>query len=207
MQPSMFNVQVPLPERNEVFLMNTFSDAQLLVSSDVTGLLDRIRNGDSTFDASERETIESLVENGFLVDSRENEQQALGEYFTNLREDTEQLRVTVLTTLQCNFACDYCIQGDHGEYNKTASKMSMETAERLVGWIEDRLDVVRPKKFVLAFFGGEPLLNLPVMYLIAERAHQLCEARGVQILINVITNGLLLTPEVVNRLLPFGLNG
>ncbi|HKC57629.1 MAG TPA: hypothetical protein VKC35_15945, partial [Vicinamibacterales bacterium] len=108
MQPSMFNVQVPLPERDEVFLMNTFSDAQLLVSPDVTGLLERVRNGESAFDAGERETIESLVENGFLVDSREDEQQALGEYFTNLREDTEQLRVTVLTTLQCNFACDYC---------------------------------------------------------------------------------------------------
>jgi uncharacterized protein len=207
MQPSIFNVQVPLPERNEVFLMNTFSDAQLLVSQDVTGLLDRIQKGESTFDAEEHETIESLVENGFLVDSRQQEQQALGEYFTNLREDTDQLRVTVLTTLQCNFACDYCIQGDHGEYNKTASKMSLETAERLVGWIEDRLDVVQPKKFVLSFFGGEPLLNLPVMYLISERAHAMARARGVQILINIITNGLLLTPEVVDRLLPYGLNG
>ena len=29
MQPSMFNVRVPLADRNEVFLMNTFSDAQL----------------------------------------------------------------------------------------------------------------------------------------------------------------------------------
>ena len=207
MQPSIFNVQVPLPERNEVFLMNTFSDAQLLVTPDVTGLLDRIRKGEHAFDTEERETIESLVENGFLVDSRESEQQALGEYFTNLREDTEQLRVTVLTTLQCNFACDYCIQGDHGDYNKTASKMSLETAERLVGWIEDRLDVVQPKKFVLSFFGGEPLLNLPVMYLISERAHAMARARGVQILINIITNGLLLTSDVVARLLPYGLNG
>ena len=207
MQPSMFNVQVPLPERDEVFLMNTFSDAQLLVSPDVTGLLERVRSGESAFDAGERETIESLVENGFLVDSREREQQALGEYFTNLREDNEQLRVTVLTTLQCNFACDYCIQGDHGEYNKTASKMSLETAARLATFIEERLDTVKPEKFVLSFFGGEPLLNVPVIYLISERAHAAASARGVKILINIITNGLLLTPEVVDRLLPFGLNG
>ena len=34
-----------------------------------------------------------------------------------------------------------------------------------------------------------------------------CQARGVAMLINIITNGLLLTPEVVDRLLPFGLNG
>jgi hypothetical protein len=106
MQPSIFNVQVPLPERNEVFLMNTFSDAQLLASPDVAELLDRIKHGEQTFGADERETIDSLVENGFLVDSREDEQQALTKYFTDIREDTEQLRVTLLTTLQCNFACD-----------------------------------------------------------------------------------------------------
>ena len=43
MQPSMFNVRVPLEDRNEVFLMNTFTDAQLIVSRDVAALLDRTR--------------------------------------------------------------------------------------------------------------------------------------------------------------------
>src|SRR5438128_7590792 len=171
MQPSIFNVQVPLPESNEVFLMNTFSDAQLLVSSDVTGLLDRIKKGQDTFDAEERETIDSLVENGFIVDSRETEQGALSEYFTNLREDTEQLRVTILTTLQCNFACDYCIQGDHGDYNKTASKMSLETAARVADWTESRLDSLAPTSFVSTFCDGVPLPNLPVAVYLAE---QLC---------------------------------
>jgi len=41
MQPSMFNLRVPLPASDEVFLMNTLTDAQLLVSSDVAALLDR----------------------------------------------------------------------------------------------------------------------------------------------------------------------
>ena len=43
MQPSMFNVRVPLDDQNEVFLMNTFTDAQLIVSTDVAALLDRTR--------------------------------------------------------------------------------------------------------------------------------------------------------------------
>src|SRR5437763_8998335 len=118
MQPSMFNMEVPLTERIEVFLMITFSDAQLLVSQDATGLLDRVKQGQDTFDAEERETIDSLVENGFIVDDRETEQGALKKYFADMREDTDQLRITILTTLQCNFACDYCFQGDHGDYNK-----------------------------------------------------------------------------------------
>jgi uncharacterized protein len=207
MQPSIFNVQVPLPERNEVFLMNTFSDAQLLASPDVTGLLDRIKRGEQTFGADERETIDSLVENGFIVDSREDEQQALTKYFTDMREDTEQLRITLLTTLQCNFACDYCFQGDRDDYNKFAAKMSMEQALEVGQWIEGRLEAVHPEKFVITFFGGEPLLNLPVMYYLAERCHGMCEERGVKMVINIITNGLLLTEEIVDRLQPLGLNG
>jgi uncharacterized protein len=60
---------------------------------------------------------------------------------------------------------------------------------------------------VLTLFGGEPLLNLPVAYYLAERCHELCTARGVQPGISLITNGLLLTPEVVERLNPYGLYG
>jgi uncharacterized protein len=113
----------------------------------------------------------------------------------------------VLTTLQCNFACDYCIQGDHGDYNKTATKMSLASAERVAAWVESRMDATAPSGFVLTFFGGEPLLNLPVMYFLAERLWASSSRRGVHMQINVITNGLLLTPEVIDRLEPCGLNG
>ncbi len=81
MQPSMFNLQVPVAERGEVFLMNTFSDAQLLVSPDVAGLLDRLSLGDGTFNAEEREALDALVENGFVVESRERERASLTQYF------------------------------------------------------------------------------------------------------------------------------
>ena len=207
MQPSRFNVQVPLPDRNEVFLMNTFSDAQLLVSPDVAELLERVSHGQSRFDGEERDTVDALVENGFVVESRDEETRSLDQYFHTLREDTEQLRVTVLTTLQCNFACDYCFQGDHGDYNKFAEKMSLETASKVVDWIEERMDTLRPEKFVLTLFGGEPLLNLPVAYYLAERCRDLCTERGIQPGVSLITNGLLLTPEVVDRLVACGLYG
>ena len=207
MQPSMFNVRVPLDGRDDVFLMNTFSDAQLIVSRDVADVLDRIAHGERQFAADEREAIETLVDNGFIVESRAADHQALDEFFHNVREDRSQLRVTVLTTLQCNFACDYCIQGDHGDYNKHAAKMSLETAARTAEWAEQRLDAIAPSSFALTFFGGEPLLNLPVLFYLAERLAESCRIRGVRMIINIITNGLLLTPAIVDRLAPLGLNG
>ncbi len=115
------------------------------------------------------------------------------------------MRVTVLTTLQCNFACDYCFQGDHGDYNKHADRMSLDDSARLADWIEQRLDELKPKRLTITFFGGEPLLNIPVVYDQAERAFAACQKRGVTLALGIITNGLLLTEELVDRLLPYGL--
>ena len=206
MQASMFNVRVPLEASGDVFLMNTFTDAQLIVSQDVVDLLDRVDvAGD--FSEVERATIEQLTEHGFLVQDRDSEREQLKGFFREVHDGTDTLKVTVLTTLQCNFACDYCIQGDHGEYNKNAAKMSPEMAARVAAWVEGRIDSIHPGRLVVTFFGGEPLLNLPVLYYLAERLHASCRDRGVEMLINIITNGLLLSRELVERLNPLGLNG
>jgi uncharacterized protein len=209
MQPSMFNVRVPLDARDETFLMNTITDAQLVVSSDVIDLLDRLAAGAAAeeLDREARGAFELLRENGFLVDSRDADRHNLDTYLGEVKSDSSEVNVTVLTTLQCNFACDYCFQGDHGDYNERADRMSLQTSARVAAWIERELDRVGPDKFVLTFFGGEPLLNLPVMYDLAERAWRAASERGITLYTNIITNGLLLTPDVVDRMLPFGLNG
>lgn len=134
MQPSMFNVRVPLPDRDEVFLMNTLTDAQLIVSEDVATLLDRLEEGARPDDlgAEERDAIGTLQQHGFVAESREQERTDLERFFTEFREDTSELRITLLTTLQCNFACGYCYQGDHGDYNAKAAKMSLQTDRKSV---------------------------------------------------------------------------
>jgi uncharacterized protein len=208
MQPSIFNVRVPLREKSDVFLMNTLTDAQVVVPASVVSLLDSLpgRAGQS-FDEDERETLATLADLGFVVESREADRRALDAYFDAIRHDTTHLRLTVLTTLQCNFACDYCFQGDHGDYNKHAHKMSLETAADVVAHAERQLDTLKPERLTVSFFGGEPLLNLPVVYFLAERLHAATAARGVTLGLTIITNGLLLTPEVVDRLVPYGLRG
>ena len=210
MQPSIFNKLVPLAGRDDSFLMNTFTDAQLVISRDVVELLDRVGTAPdlaATLDDTERSALRDLIEHGFIVKDRVTEREALNRFFHGVREDTSELRVTLLTTLQCNFACDYCFQGDHGDYNAHAEKMSMATAHRLGEWLEMKLDELGSSRFTLTFFGGEPLLNQPVMFETAERLWRATQDRGVEMRTNVITNGLLLTPEVVDRLEPFGLDG
>lgn len=208
MRASRFTVATPVPGTGETFLFNSLTDSQIVVSEDVVRLIAQVDRGElKTPDAQTRAAIAQLADLGFLVESREAENAALEDFFRDLREDATQLRVTLLTTLQCNFACDYCIQGDHADHNATAAKMSLDTASRVADWMESRLDALGSPRFTLTFFGGEPLLNLPVVYFLAERMWAACTRRGVEMRINVITNGLLLTEAVVDRLLPYGLAG
>ncbi len=214
MQPSIFNVRVPLRDQSDVFLMNTLTDAQIIAPPEVVSLLDsleaRTRTGGPVarpFDEEEREALTTLTELGFVVDSHDADRRALDAYFDTVRHDSTALRLTVLTTLQCNFACGYCFQGDHDDHNRHAHKMSIETAAEVVVHAARQMDEIRPEKLSVTFFGGEPLLNLPVVYYLAEHFKAAATARGVRLSISIITNGLLLTPDVVDRLLPFGLTG
>jgi uncharacterized protein len=193
-----------------VFLMNTLTDAQLVVSSDAARLVEQPSDADANAANSGddvRDALATFTEHGFLVQDHASEQAALALRFREFREDTSQLRITILTTLQCNFACEYCYQGDRVDAGRPAPTMSIETSAQVVAWIASQLDAVGPRRLVLTFFGGEPLLNTAAMFDLAERCWQATQARGVQQLVNIITNGLLLSPEIVDRMLPFGLNG
>ena len=67
------------------------------------------------------------------------------------------------------------------------------------------MEDVRPKELIVTFFGGEPLLNLEAVKYISKTLYHESEKRGVVLKIAIITNGLLLTEELVNTLKPFGL--
>lgn len=191
-------------------MLNTLSDAQVVVSSDVVALLDRLEAAapaETTVASDDRETLETLEQHGFVVGQPSSERAALESRFVEFREDASELRITILTTLQCNFACGYCYQGDHGDGLQTARTMSLDTAAQVAAWIARQVDEVKPRRLVLTFFGGEPLLNMPVMIALAKRCWRHAESRGVRQLVNIITNGLLLTTDIVNRMTPFGLNG
>jgi uncharacterized protein len=159
MQPSMFNLRVPIAGREEVFLMNTLTDAQLVVSHDVASLLDRAVHGElNDLDAEQHRAVDVLRDNGFLVANRYADREALDLFFATIRGDRSELHITVLTTLQCNFACDYCFRATTATTTSSPTNVDGNRAAGIVGssanWI------ACSPALVVMFFGGEPLLNL-----------------------------------------------
>ena len=97
----------------------------------------------------------------------------------------------------CNLRCGYCFAGT-GEYGGKRELMSREVGEAAVEYI-----VAHSKNRVhceIDFFGGEPLVNLPVVKYVTEYVRRREKETGKIFKLTLTTNGLLLDEEVRNWL-------
>ena len=98
----------------------------------------------------------------------------------------------------CNLACKYCYCGVCRDKLPNKGLMPLETALRAVDKLFAKAD---PKTDVrITFFGGEPLLNKPVIARVVERCNALAAERGLKAGFSIMTNGTLIDDETVEML-------
>ncbi|ABX43038.1 Cys-rich peptide radical SAM maturase CcpM [Lachnoclostridium phytofermentans] len=111
--------------------------------------------------------------------------------------------VIIQVTQGCNLRCAYCAYS--GRYqNRTHSpkRMSFETAKRA---IDMALSHSEDTQFIIfSFYGGEPLLELPLIKRCVKYIKQ--QAPNRDIIFSMTTNGTLLTPDVYGYLSDNGFN-
>ena len=93
------------------------------------------------------------------------------------------MRITFIMTEKCNFSCSYCFSNIDRE-----GRISYEIMEKAI------LEHVGDLKSI-AFFGGEPLLEFPLIQKVTDR---LLKPNGINALL--VTNGSLLTDEIIEWL-------
>lgn len=105
------------------------------------------------------------------------------------------MRISLTLNHACNLRCTYCYTGD-----KFQKRMPLETAQRAV---DLALMHTPPSPAVtqVSFFGGEPLLELPLMEAIMGYARQRAQKSDRTVAFQMTTNGTLLTADAVDRLL------
>ena len=197
MKPSKFNIYIKCPD-NETLIFNSFSDSRVLVNEE---LLNIIKNCEQLADKSRISQLLELKELGILTESKMNEDKEIEYWFQKMKFDSSILSATILTTFACNMKCIYCFeQGVDSNIS-----MKQEIINNTCAWLTNRMEQLRPKELVIIFFGGEPLMNLKAVEYISKTLFQESKKRGVILSIEIITNGLLLTPKLIDFLLPFGL--
>jgi uncharacterized protein len=98
------------------------------------------------------------------------------------------LNLTIAISKMCNFDCEYCY-----EHNRTPPVMTDETADELVRFI---IKHRRIEKIKVIWYGGEPLIEFDKLKSLSEKIQRL----GLEYDAHIITNGYLLTPEVIESL-------
>ena len=193
MQPSFYLKILPVPGNDRQSLLFSCRRSSLLLLAREAA--DRLQAGDVP-----EAHGDLLARTGMAVESQEAERAAVLGMLDDLNRLHRKLQVSVVLGMACNFACVYCYEGSR----KGPAAMNDATAAQLVRYIESRLQD-NTDTLVLNFYGGETLLYLERIVFLAERVQPLIEARGGRLELRLVTNGSLLTPATVARLLPLGL--
>lgn len=96
----------------------------------------------------------------------------------------------------CNLRCRYCYVGDNCALNN--GLMPWDIARQAVDLVFRRAG--RAEEVGITFFGGEPLLNKPVLRRTIAYSQELGAQRGVRVSYSMTTNATLLDDEIIELL-------
>lgn len=143
------------------------------------------------------EEILALQETGYLS-GKSNVKQVRHAYTDFLEDFLERKlqKLTLQVTQNCNFRCKYCIYSEEGnslQRSHSSANMSWETAEKALNFLWKHS--ADSSSVNIAFYGGEPLLQMPLI----ERAIEYSERlfKGKKLTFSMTTNGTLLNKEKI----------
>lgn len=198
MKASKYNIKVA--EINEkTVLYNTRTNMLIRVPNQAYELLTKVSDIENP---QKQPYIASFIRRGFCVPQDLDESNHFwGQYLRFADTDSQELSFTIATTTACNYRCSYCF-----EEGSPIQNMSAETAEELCLFMEENARCVDGcKKISIKWFGGEPLLTYPIIVSVCERIQQYCTQHGIELRTRIITNGALLTEDMIQTLCRFGL--
>lgn len=167
-------------------LYNTFRNSLLELDEET---FKKYENSISLFDNSE---IQTLYQNGFLIDESCNEIEQLKHKYNIAKYDTRSLSLTIAPSLLCNMSCPYCYETVD---NKSRDNRLLEN---LWSYIENKIEEIELINIV--WYGGEPLLELDFIKELSSRIRDIAIKLKKNYSFSMITNGYLLNNEIISEL-------
>lgn len=199
MKPSKFNIFIPLQGKKKL-IYNTFSDSRVIGDKSTVEAIENCVQP-HLLNEKQRGQLCQLRELGIVLDDDADEDKSIEYWFQGVKFNSSIMSANILTTLACNMKCIYCFE--QGVDSNISMKKNM--AVKVCNWLTNKMEEARPKELIIVFFGGEPLMNPEAVKFISKTLYHESEKRGVTLNIEIITNGLLLTPDIVDVLNLFGL--
>lgn len=102
-------------------------------------------------------------------------------------------RLVIHLTNDCNMRCQYCY-ANGGNYLSDRDMMDKQTLDKLLEVFFKEFDTINN----IQFFGGEPLMNYPLLEYACKKINQLAEDRGYTIGFGIVTNGTLIDKKFID---------
>ena len=205
MQLSAFNLyRQDFPAPGQTLIHNTFSGAYVILDAEERALLRRIDRqegiaADEEAIVADREWLHPDI--GILVADLDQEEAAYRAWF-DAERNQRHLHCIVGVNLACNFECPYCLQADVLD----GTVMKPAIAEACADWLAERARAIGATRVRLTFIGGEPLLHPERIKMVSSRLRQQLADSATEVRLGLITNGYFLTEDMVQELLPHGLD-
>lgn len=192
MKYSKYNLIFQESEKSKYILFNTLSGHSYHISSDVA---DAINDGDIT--SLDDATQKAFIRYGIIIDDQVDETRYFSYFHNKAKFASTSVSATVLLTWACNFSCVYCFEGA----GKVTSVMNQDSADKFINFMIKLAESHNAKSMYITLFGGEPLVNIKQGFYILDHLKNYCDKNGLTLSCGVITNGSLITQDIIDKLL------
>lgn len=156
------------------------------------------QNTNPALNSDEEKLMQQLKYTRFVCEDDFDEIKAMRFRRNRSKYMEKYLGLTIAPTMACNMACKYCFEG-----NKQG-RMSSDVIENVVKFVRDRAGHI--EKLHNTWYGGEPLLAMDIIETLTESFLDLSRSHHFSYATNMISNGVLLTPHVTDRLIDLKVN-
>ena len=168
--------------------------------------------GVGDFPETIKDEVSELIKYKILTQAADEDERVLK--YIRLKAPTPAINVCyMILSEQCNLACKYCFLGNNDSQKRelfSLENMSTDVADKAIDFFIRQIQISAfdsvENKPILIFYGGEPLINFPVLEYVADKINkskkQIDCIKNIEM--SVITNGTLLNHEKLIRLKELG---
>ncbi len=189
-------------DKDRLYLFNSLRKKYFTLDSDLENLMiEGFNNNIRTIEHTHPELYASLLSEKFIFPDEKDEIYECMQILNRKFSSNANLRITINPTLDCNLKCWYCY-----ESHVKGSCMSSDTIDAVIKYVEHQMDCCELEQIHVSFFGGEPLLKYKkVVYPLVKKCHEICMAYNKRFALSITTNGICLSPIVVDELSNLGI--
>ncbi|MCK4393288.1 SPASM domain-containing protein [Candidatus Bipolaricaulota bacterium] len=198
-KPSRYNIYIPANGESDYVLYNSLSNALFRVNKRAIRAIQRVEKHQL-----DGQLMRALKDSRIWVEDDVDERAIFQTFHERYKYSGARAYLCLYVTYQCNLACEYCYL-EYFMKGKSTELMKVETARAAAELAKRTVQDNNCAELVIVFTGGEPLLNIPVIDEVLGSLSPWAEARDIELMSIIFSNGTTPTERILDALSKYNL--